>query len=282
VNAPEVYDFLDYRAFLKETVQWKRERNKGVSLRQVASRIGVDHSLLTKVLQSSRHISPGAVPGLLEWLKLDEPRGLYFEELVAYSRARSDEAVRRHYERLLELKPLERRRLEAAHYDYFQKWYHPAVRSLLDWYEFFGEDWSALGAMLLPPISGAEAKSSVELLEKLGLLERDPAGRFRPSSAHLSTGERWHSAAVRTFQRESIRLSEGAVERIPKDRRDISTITVALSTECLEEIREVLREARAKVVKIADRRAAEESDAVYQLNLQWFPVTRPTRDAGNV
>lgn len=279
MNAPEVFDFLDYRTFLKEFVQWRRETCHGTSLRQVASKIGIDHSLLTKIIQSTRHVSPSSIPALCAWMKLDEQRSAYFEELVAYARARSDEAVRRHFEKLLSLKPVEKRRLEAAHYEYFRSWHHVVVRSLLDWYEFYGEDWEALGAMLTPPIPGRVAQESVELLQSLGLVERDLSGRYKPSSSHLSTGERWHSAAVRTFQREVIRLSEGAVERVPKELRDISTITVALSSDCLEEVREVLREARAKVVKIADRRPPEDSDAVYQLNLQWFPVTRPAKNA---
>lgn len=279
MSGPEVFDYMDYRSFLKDHVQWRRDGNRGISLRQVASKVGIDHSLLTKIIQSSRHVTPSSIPALCTWMKLDEQRTTYFEELVAYARARSDEALRRHFEKILSLKPVEKRRLDAAHYEYFRSWHHVAVRSLLDWYEFYGDDWEALGGMLLPPISGRMAQESVELLRNLGLLEQDASGRFRPSTTHLSTGERWHSAAVRTFQREVIRLSEGAVERVPKELRDISTITVALSSDCLEEVREVLREARAKVVKIADRRPPEDSDAVYQLNLQWFPVTRPAKSA---
>lgn len=277
MSAPEVYDYLDYRVFLKDFVQWKRDTSRGTSLRQVATRVGIDHSLLTKIIQSSRHVTPSSIPSLCAWMKFDERRTSYFEELVGYARARSDGAVKRHFEKLLALKPVEKRRLEAEHYEYFRSWHHVAVRSLLDWYEFHGDDWDGLGAMLLPAISGRTAQESVELLEKLGLVVRDSDGRYRPSSSHLSTGERWQSAAVRTYQREVIRLSEGAVERVPKELRDISTITVALSSDCLEEIREILREARAKVVRIADRRPSEDSDAVYQLNLQWFPVTRPAK-----
>lgn len=278
---PEVYDFVDYRAYLKAVVDLRRASSKRISLRQIASKIGIDHSLLTKVLQSSRHIPANAIPTLAAWLKLDAARADYFDAMVSYARARSDEAVRKHYEELLRRKPLDRRRLEAAHYDYFQKWHHVAVRSLLDWYEFFGEDWEALGAKLVPPISGEEARQSVDLLQRLGLVQRTDSGRYGPSSAHLSTGERWHSAAVRTFQREVIRLSEGAVERIPKHQRDISTLTVALPRECLDEIREVLKEARSRIVKIADRKAPEDSDAVYQLNIQWFPVSRLDGDVEN-
>lgn len=280
-HEPEVYDFVDYRVYLKQVVDLRRASSKRISLRQIASKIGIDHSLLTKVLQSSRHIPANVLPSLVSWLKLDPPRVEYFDSMVSYSRARSDEGVRKHYEELLQRKPLERRRLEAAHYEYFQKWHHVAVRSLLDWYEFYGEDWDALGAKLVPPISAQEARQSVELLHGLGLVKRTESGRYTPSSAHLSTGERWHSAAVRTFQREVIRLSEGAVERIPKPQRDISTLTVALPRECLDEIRDVLKDARSRILKIADRKSPEESDAVYQLNIQWFPVTRLDGDLEN-
>ncbi|MEK7392342.1 MAG: DUF4423 domain-containing protein, partial [Fibrobacterota bacterium] len=66
------------------------------------------------------------------------------------------------------------------------------------------------------------------------------------------------------------------VDRVPRDQRDVSTLTIALSRSALDEIRAVLKDARAQIVKIADRLPAEESDAVYQLNQQFFPVSRLT------
>jgi len=270
----DIYDHLDYHAWLKEAMEERRQSERVFSMRYAAQKTGIDHSLLVKILQGKRHLSTANTPPLAKFLGLDAPRQAYLTLLVDYARARNDDQIRLAFEKINDARPHSRERLEAARYEYFQSWRHVAMRSLLDWHPFHGEDWDGLGQMLSPPISGRQARESVELLERLELLARDPDGRYRVAQAHVSTGERWHSAAVKSFQKEVIRLSEGAIDRIPREQRDVSTLTVALSRTALDEIRAVLKEARAQIVKIADRLPADESDAVYQLNQQFFPVTR--------
>ena len=276
---PDVYRCTDYRVFLREAVRVRKERDARFSLRALAGRIGIDHSLLAKVLGGQRHLSSEFVPAISKALGLDRNQSSYLETLASANRARSAPERERLMGRLASLRPHERSRIDASRYDYFRSWRHVAIRSLLDWHDFDGEDWDGLGRMLEPPVPGNQARESVDILLGLGLLARDPEGRLRPSEAHVSTGDRWHSQAVREFQKEVLRLSETALDRIPPDRRDDSTLTVAFPVVALEEIRTALKEARAKVVRIADQYAARDSDAVFQLNLQLFPVTRWPRGA---
>ena len=272
----DIYDHLDYHTWLREAMEDRRQNDRVFSIRYAAQKTDIDHSLLVKILQGKRHLSATNTPRLAKFLGLDPAREAYLALLVEYARARTDEQIRRTFEKVSAARPHSRERLDAARYEYFQSWRHVAMRSLLDWHPFHGEDWDSLGQMLSPPVSGRQARESVELLERLELLRRDDEGRYRVAQAHVSTGERWHSAAVKSFQKEVIRLSEGAVDRVPRDQRDVSTLTIALSRSALDEIRAVLKDARAQIVKIADRLPAEESDAVYQLNQQFFPVSRLT------
>lgn len=271
---PDIYDHLDYHAWLREAWEERRQSDRVFSLRFASQKTGIDHSLLVKILQGKRHLTARGIPAIAKFQGLDTPRETYLTLLVEYARARTDEQIRKAFEKLSAARPHSRERLDAAHYEYFQSWRHVAIRSLLDWFEFRGDEWEALGRKLLPPVSGRAARESVELLERLGLLTVDADGRYRPSQAHVSTGERWHSAAVKAFQKEVIQLSEGSVDRVPRERRDISTVTIALSGKALDEIRNVLKDARAQIIRIADRLPPEESDSVYQLNLQFFPVTQ--------
>jgi len=150
-----------------------------------------------------------------------------------------------------------------------------AIRSLLDYYPFDGKDFSALARELTPPVSSEQVRESIELLLSLGLISQDSQGYLRPTDAHLSTGDRWISAAVQNYQKEVIRLSEGALELVPRTERDVSTLTLSLDRASLDEIREVLRECRQTIVKIVDRVPADRTNAVYQLNMQFVPLTIP-------
>lgn len=272
---PDIFASLDYQSWLRDCFVVLKAENRFFSYRYVGQRIGMDHSVVVKVLQGKRHLTPEQAKSFAELLDLEKPQAAYFHALVDYGRAEKDSEIRRAFETLLSLRPAAQRPLETSHYAYFQRWYHVAIRSMLDYYPFDGKDFEALARELTPPVSAEQVQESVKLLLELGLIGADPMGRLRPIEAHLSTGERWISAAVQAYQKEVIRLSEGAIERIPRTERDISTLTLSLDRASLEEIREVLRECRQTIVKIVDRVPAERTNAVYQLNMQLLPLTVP-------
>jgi uncharacterized protein (TIGR02147 family) len=114
----------------------------------------------------------------------------------------------------------------------------------------------------------------------LGLLRRNEAGSFEPTDPVISSGDSWKTFAVRDFQLQTIELAARSLLRHPRERRDISTLTLSLPAERLEDLREMLREFRGRVLKWAA--AQEPHDGVWQLNLQLFPLTRECEPAAVV
>ncbi len=282
MQLPDIYSSLDYQSWLRDCFAVLKSENRFFSYRYVGQRVGMDHSVVVKVLQGKRHLTPEQSKSFAELLDLDKSATAYFLALVDYGRAEKDSDIRRAFEALLLLRPAMQRSLEATHYAFFQRWYHVAIRSLLDYYPFDGQDYAALARQLTPVVSENQARESVELLLSLGLVAPSPEGLIRPADSHLSTGERWISAAVQSYQKEVIRLSESALEGVPRQERDISTLTLSLDRNSLDEIREVLKECRQAIVKIADRVPAEKTNAVYQLNLQFVPLTLPYKHSSAV
>jgi uncharacterized protein (TIGR02147 family) len=92
----------------------------------------------------------------------------------------------------------------------------------------------------------------------------------------VTSGEKWHSAAIRAFQRETIELSEQALERHGAEVRDISTVTITLHENEIPEIRERIRQLRQSVLSIDNDTVP---NRVFQLNIQLFPVTEATGGA---
>jgi len=270
---PDIYEYLDYHAFLRDAYASLKTHRRFFSYRYIARKIGMDHSLVVKVLQGKRHLGREHVSAFAELLNLNKARARFFAALVDYGRAEKDADIRRTFEKVLSLRPTAQAAIEASHYAYFQKWYHAAIRSLLEFYPFDGKDYASLGKQLIPPITAKEAEESVKLLQELGMLCPDTSGRLRPSSHHLSTGKRWMSAAIQQYQKETLLLSLHALERVPRNQRDISTLTLSLDSSCLAEIQEVLSECRQTIIGIVDRMPAQNTDAVYQLNLQFIPLS---------
>jgi uncharacterized protein (TIGR02147 family) len=68
-----------------------------------------------------------------------------------------------------------------------------------------------------------------------------------------------------------IRLAESALMNYPKEERDISTLTVGVSGDDILKIKEILRRARQEILAVAEN--ARRREYVYQLNVQFFPMS---------
>ena len=277
-----LFDYLDYRKFLRDFYEEKKKRNYFYSFRYMAQKVGMDHSLLVKVLLGKRHITSESIRKFTALCGFPAIEAKYFELLVNFEKARSESQSKIYLEKLLSFKRHTSRRIEAYQYEYFKKWYYAAIRSLLDFYEFDGKDYNNLGKRLNPPITESETREAVALLEKLGFVKKNSEGVFKPREAHVSTGEKWHSLAIRNYQKETIALSLSSLERVPKETRDISTITMSITEEGMKEIREIIKECRESIIKRVDEMNEERRDRVYQLNMQFIPLSQADLKEPNV
>ena len=267
---PKIEEFLDYREYLHAFYKERKERKGYFSYRLLGRLVGMDASLLAKVLQKERHIADESIPAFVSALKLNAREGEYFENLVHFGKARSDAQAKVYFERMMKLQRVPSRRLEGRHFAYFSSWRHAAIRALLEFYEFRG-DYKTLAAQLNPPVTPKEARESVKLLKELDLVKDDGTGRLVPSDKAITTGERWASVAVASFQKETIALAGEALERHPRENRDVSTITMSVSREDIAEIKERIAEFRSSIVKFVNESANPE--VVCHLNLQLIPLS---------
>jgi len=264
-----VFEYLDYRDFLKDHYSFSK-KNRYFSFRYITAKTGIDASLYAKVLSKQRHISSQKVASLSEFLKLDRQEKKYFQVLVQFNKSKTAEDTKFYFEKLLSLRGSPAVLLEKDKYDYFLNWYNAAIRDQIKIFPFTG-DYKELAGRLCPQITEVQARKSVQLLRKLGLIVEDSKGRWHLTEDFIRTDGKMSAMAVRSFQKEMCRLGMEAIERVPRDERDISTVTVSSSRACMDIIREKLASFRREVLQIiAEDEGMEE---VYQLNFQVFPLT---------
>jgi uncharacterized protein (TIGR02147 family) len=268
-----VFEYLDYRDYLKDFYEEKKSQKSFFSYRFFGEKIRVDPSYLAKVLIKERNIANAAVGAIAAYCGLKDREADYFEALVHFVKAKSQKESRFLFEKLLSLKTVDAKPLLEHQYSFYQKWYHSAIRSLIEFHDFRG-DCRALGQQLSPPIPAREAKASVRLLEKLKLIGKDDDGRYRMTDGAITTGPQWSSLAIGAYQEETIRLSAGSLARHPRSQRDISTITMNINKNDFEEIRERITEFRSSIIKYVSEQPSP--DRVVQLNIQLFPLSKVT------
>ncbi len=267
---PEIYDYHDYRAYLKDAIQEMRAASAILSYRYVGGKVGMDPSQVLKVVQGQLHLSEKKIAAFAQFLKLDPERSDFFRLLVLFNKSRSPEQARLYFEQMLQLTGVPSLEMTRDQYAFFSQWYYTAVWCALPVMSC-GRNYAEFGAFLRPAIGAAEVKEALLLLERLALVTRDKDGNWRPTQKNLTTGKSWRSLAVEQYQREMSRLGGEAIERFQKSERDFSTLTLNVGENGIDELRTLTEDYRRAVARLSNQ--TETVQRVYQLNIQLFPLT---------
>lgn len=267
---PNLFTYLEYRDFLKDAYEERRQIQPYFSYRFIGNRVGMDSSYLTRLFQKKLHLGDDLIERMAAAFGLEGAALDYFRVLVGFNKARTEVQARACHEQLMRLRGVGYRLVKEDEQEYFSNWIHAALRSYLDCQPFDG-DYDALGAALLPPVSGEAVKQALFLLERMGMVRRREAG-YEVLDAHLHSGENWTAQAIRAFQKSTMELAARALDAVPSSQRDISTMTMNIDAQTLEDLKVMVREFQENVAKLVE--AAPRSDRVYHLNLQLFPMSR--------
>ncbi len=273
-----VYEYLDYRAFLRDAYTDLKQRQRGFSYRWFAQRAGMSSpNFLKLVIDGARNLTARSADRFADALGLNTQESAFFRELVAFGQAGTAAEKNEHYDRIGAYRRHRAvKRLERSAFEYLSKWYYPAIRELVSC-NGFREDPDWIASRLQPAITPKQAKRAVELLLRLGFLQRDDRGRLVHGEALLSTGPEVRSLAVGNFHRQMMTRAAESIETVPPDKREVSGTTVALSAEAFEMFKAKIQQLRAELLELS----AEESSPtrVVQFNFQAFPLAETIEES---
>jgi uncharacterized protein (TIGR02147 family) len=267
-----IYDYTDYRQFLRDYYEEQKAQNPAFSYRYFAKRAGFNSSGLYKDIVDGRTgITRSLILRFATAMKLLSKQKEYFETLVYFNEAKTVEEKKLYFERLMKYHNSKAFRVEKSQYEYYSKWYYIAVRELLA-VGNYGDDYSAISETLNPALRREQAKKAIEVLKKLGLIKKDNNGYYKAVDKILTTGPEIKSLAVANFQKSMMDLAKEAIDRHPAERRNISTVTFSVSEKTYDDINSELVACRKRILGMVDR--SENEAMVCQLNMQLFPLTR--------
>jgi len=197
-----LFSYTDYRLFLKDYLEDKKNSNPNFSLRVLSDKCGFKaRDFVLRLINGTRNISKSGIFKLCTGLQLSGKEAEYFEDLVAFNQAKNHNEKEHYYQKLSEVRRYGKvQKLRDEQFEYFSQWYHAAIRSILPVINF-KDDFAALGKYLDPPINAGQAKQSVELLLRLGLLEKKGKGKYQTSAPSLTTGDEVKSLAISLFHK---------------------------------------------------------------------------------
>jgi uncharacterized protein (TIGR02147 family) len=272
MNRPSVFQYLDYRAFLRDIFVYRKEKESFFSHRYFAEKATFSSpNFVQLVMNGKRNLTARSVARVATGLGLGKGEREYFESLVFMNQAATHEERDHYYRKAVSVRGAgEARELEKSCYEYFSNWYCVAVREVATW---SGGTQSAeeIAARLSPPISPKEAEKALRLLEEVGLLRRNSEGAWVQSEQALTTGPEVLSLLVTNFHREMLRLAAESLDRHPPEERDVTAVTVGVNARRMPEIKQKIAALRKEILSMACE--DEEPGEVIQINIQAFPLT---------
>ncbi len=270
---PDLFRYLDYRHYLKDFYRdKKKERGSRFSFRSFSRLAGFSSpNFLKLVMEGKRNLGPDGIRKFLKALRLNKEEAAFFEHLVCFNQSSSDLERNEQYQKLANSKRYrEIRQIEKDHFVYYSHWHYAAIRELVLLPEF-KENHEWISRKLFPPITPREAGVALELLQKLGFLKRNKSGRLIQAEQNISTAQEVQSLAITNYHREMIRKAAESIEKTPPDKRDISSLTLALSKEKFLEAKRRIQEFRRELnILLSDDKKV---DSVYQINFRMFNLS---------
>ena len=269
----DVFAFRDYRAFLRAFSDRQRGEKGGFSPAEFAKRVELRSvNYLKLVIDGQRNLTPDLAHRFGEACGLRDDSLAYFCALVAFNQAKTARERTLHYETLRGFRRFRAaHRLDAAQSAYHSQWYIPAVYELSGCHDF-DEAPRAIAKRLMPPISPKQAEEALAVLMELGLLVRAADGRLKPAENIVETPEGPLGHHVVEYHRTMMQRAADALDHVPREEREIASLTIAVSQERMRELKSELEKFRHA---LAERYQADpRAERVVQVNFQLFPLTK--------
>ena len=267
----DIFNYTDYKTFLKDFYTFRKGQNHHFSFRSFGQKTGVAPSVLKDVITGRRNLTLSIMQRYASAMKLTNRETRYFETLVRFANSRSNTEKNEAFVDMIRMRGKSGIKfLGIEHYKFFSKWYHSAIRELVTLPDF-KENPEWIAKRLKPQITPAQAKKSLELLLSAGILKRDSKGNLIQKDAVISSEYEMASAALRNFQIQMIKLAGNAVEEVPRQQREISSLTLGMSERFYERLKERIRIFKEEILNMVIEDKSD-SDTVYQVNFQLFPL----------
>jgi uncharacterized protein (TIGR02147 family) len=266
-----IFEFADFRKFLEDYQQKRKGQDKSFTRSKFCKELGLPNtrSYFHDIISGSKILSKTYVERFIQALRMDEDEGQYFRILVDFNQSTYDKERELLFDQLISLNRTPKKFVDPKEYEFYRHWYHTAIFSLMEVCDF-DSDYSELAKWVYPPITQNQAKTSIVLLEKLGLIRKNSQGYWKATAKTLDSGRYVKNELIKQYQLQCLELAKKNLLIDQKGVRNFSTVTLSISQSACLLIEKKLQKFKSEVRAIAHKET-DPADRIYQLNIQYFP-----------
>ncbi|MEQ1876278.1 MAG: DUF4423 domain-containing protein [Bdellovibrionia bacterium] len=265
-----IFEFHDYREYLKsQLAAWKKVKG-GLSLRKVAETCDVSAPFLSMVLSAHKAMPEKLELHLTRLLGLTEDEGGYFK-LLRLMADGEDAKIRlsalEEVQKFRDYRQLNPKETEV--FRYLSKWYYVAIRELAALPGFtLDPHWIQKQLTFEVPVK--EIEKAVEFLQSHGFLKLGDDGVVKQVTRNVMCEGGVYRIALGQYYRQIFGLAADSIDRVERDRRYLRGDTLAIPESQLNEFKQIIDEAFNKIVSL--KRKRKETDSVYHIGFFGFPL----------
>lgn len=267
-----IYEYNNYRNFLKETFESIKEKKPQISQRYIANRLGYKSSgAISLILSGKKNISSEKAHAIAAFIGLNKEETDFFTLLVQFNQAKSEKEQKHLLICLSEFKSSHFAKIDLDRYEFFNFWYHSVVREIIGLKPSLTSPLE-ISRLITPPITELQAETSLELLKRLGFITGDSKNGYYRSEPVVTTGKTLDSSVIKKYNYEMIRLGLNENAQSSKGDRSNSSLMLSVSEKTYFTMLEEIREFRKRLLHMAQEDT--DPERVYQFNFQTYPLTK--------
>lgn len=267
---PEIYRYRNYREYLQDWFEKKRQTQKGFSGSVFAKRAGLQsHNLLPLVIRGKRNLGYSSIRAFIRGLSLRGRSAVYFEKLVLLNQATDAQERQEYSEELAAVcanQPGSPFSAMPSYRQFFRHWYWVAIRELVA-LEGFKPDPKFISAALRGWITTEQAAEAWKGLQELGFVSQNKSGRYEIVHGLVDIAPGQISKELQAFHREYLQLAQKSID-LPLSERELSSATFLVDADRLEDLRERINMFRRQILLEFQRKGRGTPARLSAVNVQ--------------
>jgi uncharacterized protein (TIGR02147 family) len=264
-----IFAHSDYRAYLKQILSERIQKNPSYSLRAFSKQLGISPAQLSKVFSGQKHLSYESAMSAGQSLGLESEEFEYFFLLIQYA-STNDASLRsevaKKMSRINQNRSIQNLDLEA--FQMISDWYHIPILEM-----------TALPKTQFTPkkiarrlgISLDEAEIAVNRLLRLKLIEKMADGSHRKTYADGLFNTVYAHLGLRDYHAKMLEKATLSLSEQPNSSRFVGSETFAFDPELFELFCAQAEKFFSRSVTLAKR--SSKPKEVYYLGVQFFRLT---------
>ncbi|MDD0854329.1 DUF4423 domain-containing protein [Halobacteriovorax sp. GB3] len=269
-----IFNFSDYRVFIRSYINGKKKNKSSFSVSQFSSQLGLkDTSSLTKILNGQRNPGELINQKFIEAFKFNSEEESYYRDLV---RLKKEKDVFKKNEILESLKKKANKEsfytLDIAQFELISNWHSYALREAVRLNDFkLCPSWIKnrfslnMGTEYIEKIY-----SNLEKLELIEINQEDGQRKARVLRNRYTPPLDFPSDAIKSFHEGAITRGVKSLYKTPVEKRHICSSTIAIKKEKIAEAKKLIDEFQDRISALIE---SDDADEVYMFNMQFFPLT---------